>query len=127
MTTSTSIINTIFAGALVLGAAAPASADHVFPPRHLSPDAVFNTGTVSEGAIGDPWYHEGESDRRVSLKENETQTSSPNPSTYYFAKIRIFPPSHLNSESVTGDEYHNLQRDGEIKIADEERVADDKS
>ena len=127
MATSTSIINTIFVSALFLGAAVPVSADPVFPPRHLSSSAVFGAGSASEGEIGDAWYHESQSDQRVSLKGNETQTSSPYPSTYYFAKIRVFPPSHVSDESSELVVNRGSQSDGEIRIAGEQRVSDAKS
>ena len=124
MTTSRSIINTIIAGVLAfLGAIAPASADRVFPPAHLSPDAVFDSGTVSDQAVRDAWYHEGESDRRASLKDNETQESSPHPSRYYFAKVRVFPPFHLNGEGAATNEY----RDGEPQIVAAGRISNDNS
>ena len=123
MTTSISIINTIIAGALVLGAAAPASADRVFPPSHLSPDAVFDTGTVSEQAVRDAWYHEGESDRRVSLKDNEMHETSPHPSMYYFVKIHEFG----NPETNRLEKFRSMDSTPDVKIVDEERVAGDKS
>jgi hypothetical protein len=126
MTTSTknSIINTIAAGALLfVGAIAPASADRVFPPNHLSPDAVFNTGTVSDQAVRDPWYFDAESDRRTSLKDNETHESSPYPSMYYFVNIR----NHANDERAKLNEYRRTERQPDMRIADEDRIANDKS
>jgi len=126
MTTSTknAIINTIAAGTLLLlGANAPASADRVFPPSHLSPDAVFDTGTVSDQTVRAPWYFDAESDRRTSLKVKEVQESSPYPSMYYFVNIR----NHANDESAKLNEYRRTQRRPDIKIADEDRIANDKS
>ncbi len=122
MTTSNSIINTIIVGALVLGTAAPASADFAFPPARLSPDVVFDAGTASEQTIGNPWYHQNESEQRASLKGNETQEISPYPSIYYFVNIR----DHGNDESASLAEYRNTRR-GDANTADQARIADDRS
>jgi hypothetical protein len=123
MTTSNTIINTIIASALIFGATAPASAEIVFPPAHLSSDAVFERGTVSDETIGNAWYHQNESERRANLTVQETQESSPYPSTYYFVKIR----DHANDESARLNKYRSNSRNTEIKIADKARVADDQS
>jgi hypothetical protein len=125
MKTSKSITGTIISGiALFLAAIAPASADRVFPPPHLSPDAVFEAGTIGDTAVEDAWYLEAGSDRRASLKDNETQESSPYPSSYYFARAHVFPPPHINDGSV---EYRSTERRGVVKVADEGPITDDNS
>ena len=128
MRTSKSIVGTIISGiAFSLVAIAPASADRVFPPSHLSPDAAFVAGTVSDEAVKGAWYHEDGTDQRASLQDNETQQSSPYPSEYYFTKARVFPLSHMNDGSVSPDEYLSSERGDEIKVADEQSITDDNS
>jgi hypothetical protein len=124
MTTLATINSTIIAAVLLfLGAIAPASADRVFPPAHLSPEAVFDTGAASEQAVPGAWYHEDESGRRASLRQSETRESSPYPSLYYFVKIR----DHANDESARLEAYRSTRRGDETTIADKARVADDQS
>ncbi len=127
MKTSKSIVGTIISGITLFLAAAPASGDPVFPPSHLSPDAVFATGTVSDQAVKGAWYFEDEADRRVSLKDTEKQESSPYASSYYFAKARVFPPRHSNNTSVSRDENRSLAPSNVANVADQESIADDNS
>ena len=120
---TTSIINTIFAGALLLGAATPASADRVFPPPHLSPDAEFDVGTVTEQVIRDAWCHEDESDRRASLRDNEARGPSPYPSMYYFVKVRYY----ANEESEKFKNNRSRDPRDVITIVDQKQSAHDRS
>ena len=128
MKTSKSIVGTVISGiALFLAAIAPASGDHVFPPSHLSPNAVFATGTVSDKAVRGAWYFEDEADQRQSLKDTEKQESSPFASSYYFAKARVFPPRHSNNNSVSADENRSVAPSNVANVADQESIADDNS
>ncbi len=128
MKTSKSIVGTVISGvALFLAAIAPASGDHVFPPSHLSPDAVFATGTVSDQAVRGAWYFEDNSGPRASLKGTEKQESSPYASSYYFAKARVFPPRHSNNISVSRNKNRSLASSNVANVADQEPIADDNS
>ena len=120
---TTSIITTFFAGALLLGAAAPAFADRVFPPSHLSSNAEFDAGTFSEQAVRDAWYHEDESARRASLKDNETHEPAPYPSMYYFVKMRYY----ANGESEKFKKLRSRGPQDAITIVDQEQSAHNRS
>ena len=124
MTISKSIASKIIAGVtLFLAAIAPSSADSVFPPPHLSPDAVFATSAASDRAVSGASYHTDQSDRRAFLQANETQEASPYPSMYYFVNIR----SHNNDERAKLGEYRRSVRTRDLRIADQSGSVDDNS
>ena len=123
MNTSTSMMSSIFAGALILGIAGPANADRVFPPSHLAPNAQFPAGTASEQDVGDAWYQTQTAEQRDSLQANEIRERSPYPTMYYFVNIR----GHANDERASLDRFEKVTNDTDVQVADESGIDDDNS
>ena len=123
MKTSTSMISSIFAGALILGATGPVNADRVFPPSHLASDAQFPAGTASEQNVEDAWYQTQTAEQRDSLQASEIRERSPYPTMYYFVNIR----GHANDERASLDQFEKVTNDADVQVADESGVDDDNS
>ena len=123
MKNSTSIIYTLFAAAIILGVSSQASAERVFPPAHLAPQASFPAGTVSDQEVKDAWYQTQSTEQRESLVANEVQEASPYPARYYFINIR----DHANDESDNLAAYRNVQPSISVQVADETDSEDDNS
>lgn len=103
--------------------ATPLSAEPVFPPAHLDHRASFAAGVPSSVAIGDAWYHAGESDARAARVAADMRQASPYPTAYYFHLVR----NYANDESAELRRIEHTRRQENRRIVEVEDARGDAS